>query len=166
MASIEFPGSCLIDTTFVIHLVNPRLEYHANALTYFQALQTNRTALYLPTLVMAEYAVKGGTDGVLAVLATLGAQVCGFDMAAALRYGELAQQHRTIFNAPTPEKERSIVDLMLVAIADTQGIESIVTTDRHIAGALRNGTQVGVIDLKNPPESMLPLWRQSENGGE
>jgi predicted nucleic acid-binding protein len=161
VAPSDFPASGLIDTTFVIHLVNPKAEYHAHALRYFQALQVNQTKLFLPTLVMAEYAVKGGRDGVSAVLATLGAQVCGFDLVAALRYGELAQQHPTIFRVPTPEKERSIVDLMLVAIADTLNIESIVTTDKHICGPLRAGTPVQALDIKVPIEQLSPLWRES-----
>ncbi len=112
---------------------------------------------------MAEYAVKAGTEGVGAILATLTAQVCGFDMAAALRYGELTKKHPTIFSVPTPEKERTIIDLMLVAIADTLDIASIITTDKHVIGAFRVGTQVGAIDIKQPPESLLPLWSQSEN---
>ena len=162
MASIEFPASCLIDTTFVVHLVSPNAEFHANALSYFQALQGNQVRLYLPTLVMAEYAVKGGTDGVSAILGTLNAQVCGFDMAAALRYGELSKQHPTIFNVPTPEKERSVIDLMLVAIAETLNIESIITTDKHICGPLLRGTRITALDLKKPIENMSPLWRESE----
>lgn len=163
MASADIPESCLIDTTFIIHLVNPKGEFHAHALSYFQALQGNRTRLYLPTLVMAEYAVKGGAEGVSNILGTLNAQVCGFDMAAALRYGELAGKHPTIFKVATPDKERSVVDLMLVAIAETLNLASIITTDKNICGQFLRGTQVQALDIKNPIEHRSPLWRASQD---
>lgn len=159
MAQIELPGTCLVDTTFLVHLASPKSEFHANAMAYAQALQAHQTRFYLPTLVMAEYAVKAGSDGVSAVLGVLSAQVCGFDMRAALKYAELAQNHRPIFNVPVPEKERSIVDLMLVAIADTMSLESIITTDRNICGQFLNGTSTTALDIRKPITDLLPLWR-------
>jgi hypothetical protein len=42
VAPTDFPVSGLIDTTFVIHLVNPKADYHAHALRYFQVLQVKK----------------------------------------------------------------------------------------------------------------------------
>lgn len=159
---IELPSSCLVDTTFLIHLVNAKAEYHANALAYFQALQANQTHFYLPTLVMAEFAVKRKAEGVAAVLSTLNAQVCGFDMSAALGYGKLTERHPTIFNVSVPEKERSVIDLMLVAICESLGIESIITTDKNLCGSFLRDTRINGLDIKRPITELYPLYRQND----
>lgn len=161
MTSINLPATCLVDTTYLINLVQPKAPFHANALAFTQALQGNQTRFHLPTLVMAEYAVGAGSSGVGAILSTLSATVCGFDMAAALRYGELTGQPPSIFNAQVPEKERSVVDLMLIAIADTMSLESIITSDKNICGQFLKGTSIQPLDIRSPIASMYPLWKDA-----
>ncbi|MDO4245341.1 MAG: hypothetical protein Q4C89_04915 [Deinococcus sp.] len=162
MTTIELPVSCLIDTTYLVHLMNPKAEHHAHAFAYTQALQAGRTRFYLPTLVMAEYAVRGKREGVEAILGGLNPEICGFDMSAALRYAELTQLHPTIFKVPVPEKERSVIDLMLVAIADTLGVESVITCDKNICGQFRAGTSLTALDIRKPITELFPLWHTEE----
>jgi hypothetical protein len=115
--------------------------------------------------VIAEYAMKAGRDGVGKVLAFLDARVCGFDMAAAISYGELSKQHTDIFNVSVPEKERMIIDLMLVAIADNMGIESVISSDKHLCGRFLSGTSQKIqgLDIKKSIAEMYPLWSSDQN---
>jgi len=165
LTRIEFPATCLVDTTALIHLASPKQQYHSNALEYFQAMQAQQTKFYLSTLVIAEYGFKGGRDGVASVLASLSARVCGFDMEAAFRYGTLAKQHPGIFQMTTPEKERVVIDLMLVATADYMGLESIISSDTNLCGPFLKGTSRAILglDIKKPITGMYPLWSSEES---
>jgi len=51
--------SVLLDTSFCIRLGKPSDPLHQNALDYFQYFLENKVELYLSSIVIAEYSVKG-----------------------------------------------------------------------------------------------------------
>lgn len=51
--------SVLLDTSFCIRLGRPSDPLHQNALDYFQYFLENKVELYLSSIVIAEYSVKG-----------------------------------------------------------------------------------------------------------
>lgn len=50
-----------LDTSFFIRLLNPKETDHQNALTYFRRFTTEGVELYLSSIVVAEYGIKGNT---------------------------------------------------------------------------------------------------------
>lgn len=51
-----------LDTSFFIRLLNPKESDHQNALTYFRRFTNEKVKLYLSSIVVAEYGIRGNTS--------------------------------------------------------------------------------------------------------
>ena len=147
MTEIKIPKSVLVDTTFLINLTSKKKDNYSNARDYLLELQAVRTIFYLSALVIAEFSVKGDIDNVLALLQP---QTISFDSRDAKEYSRLVRLHPGVFNFKTPEKERVIVDLMLVSQASVRQIEAVIAEDTALCSLYTTGTVVQGIDIKTP----------------
>ena len=53
----------MLDTSFLIRLLKEDDPLHTNAKSYYQYLLENNFVLYVSTVAVAEYCVKGELDG-------------------------------------------------------------------------------------------------------
>lgn len=54
--------SVLLDTSFMIRLLSESDKLHQNALDYFKYFLANRTPIYISTIAIAEYCVRGDIE--------------------------------------------------------------------------------------------------------
>ena len=62
MSSKEQPRIAMLDTSFLIRLLKEDEPLHSSAKTYFQYFLENDFVLYVSTVAIAEYCVKGSID--------------------------------------------------------------------------------------------------------
>lgn len=80
------PYSVLLDTSFLIRLLNEADSLHANAVNYFQYFLEQGIALKVSTISIAEYCVRGKVDE----LPLKNLQIIPFNIDHAQRTGEFA----------------------------------------------------------------------------
>lgn len=78
--------SVLLDTSFLIRLLNAEDELHENAVGYFRYFLENKIILKVSTITIAEYCVRGKTDE----LPLRNIQIIPFNLDHAKRTGEFA----------------------------------------------------------------------------
>ena len=62
MSSKEQPKVAMLDTSFLIRLLKEDDPLHSSAKTYFQYFLENKFVLFVSTVAVAEYCVKGKLD--------------------------------------------------------------------------------------------------------
>ena len=123
-------GSCmmtafLLDTSFLITLVDDRRIWHLVARQYFENALASGAVMYVSTLALAEFSIKQAvTDLPLHTL-----RVLPFNIDHAIAAGPLASN---LMPARDPGDERGTVrtDLNLIAQANAERIPYILTEDR------------------------------------
>ncbi len=116
----------MLDTSFLITLVDDRRPQHPVARKYFEHALVRGATLYVSTLVLAEFAIKQAvTDLPLHAF-----RVLPFNIDHAIAAGPLAFK---LMPARDPGEERATVrtDLNLIAQADSEQIPYILTEDRR-----------------------------------
>jgi len=117
----------LLDTSFFVRLLNELDAFHQHALDYYQHFLENDYTLYVSTISIAEYCVKGEIDE----LPLMDIRVLPFNIKHATRSGEFARiifANKQTLNLPN----RLIIpnDTKLFSQADVdEQIESFVTAD-------------------------------------
>jgi predicted nucleic acid-binding protein len=117
----------LLDTSFLIRLLNERDALHENAKEYFRYFLTQKIILKCSTISIAEYCVKGKYTE----LPLRNLQILPFNFNHAVRAGELMAILKSKKTAPTTA-ERAVVinDIKLFAQADCEkDIDGFVTSD-------------------------------------
>lgn len=149
----------LVDTSFVIRLLKPDDALHGNARSWFKELLDRNVPMYLSTIVIAEWCVKGAFDE----LPLRNMRVLPFNVDHARRAGPLMDVLLRVREQGERE-ERNIVlnDVKLLAQAEaTAGISHILTKDggyaRRIASLGKEGQVVStqVLDLNVPMAESL-----------
>jgi predicted nucleic acid-binding protein len=117
----------LLDTNFLIRLLNERDPLHENAKGYFRYFLTQKTILKCSTISIAEYCVKGK----YIELPLRNLQILPFNFNHAVRAGEIYAA--ILSNKGIPEgSQRAVVinDIKLFALADSENeIEGYITSD-------------------------------------
>jgi len=116
----------LLDTSFLITLVDDSRPGHVVARKYFEHALASGATMYVSTLALAEFAIKQAiTDLPLGAL-----RVLPFNIDHATAAGRLAS---ILMPVRDPGDERATVrnDLNLIAQADTERIPYILTEDRR-----------------------------------
>lgn len=62
MANNSTAGGVLLDTSFFLHFLKPQAPLQPHADRYFRYLLQQNWPMYLSTVVIAEYCVKGRLD--------------------------------------------------------------------------------------------------------
>ena len=159
---VELPKNCLVDTVYISALGNRKDYRHQSAHSYHIALQANQTRFYLPSFAIGELlAAQIDDSGLTALLGLLQPKILAYDATAAKKYAELTKLHPGFFRGPRDEKNRRIVDLMVVAMADVNGIESIISQDKHMCSTFLKGTNIEGLDFDVPLSDRYPLYRQT-----
>lgn len=145
-------NAVLLDTSFLIHLLNEDAEFHAQALDYFKYYLQKKVIMKISTVTIGEYCVRGDISD----LPIKHLQVLTFDVLASQK---AAQYARIIFDANRQAKDkliRSVIkdDVKLFAHADLDvNISGFVTSDiktkkayHHLMGSVHPRFQI--IDIQ------------------
>lgn len=148
----------LLDTSFCIRLLKADDEYHQNAVDYFQYFSEEGYELYLSTIVVSEYSVKGDPNHLLALKAF---KILPFDYKDAKTSGEF---FRILLKTRKGwEQHRQVVvnDCKLIAQIHNRGIDAYVTRDKKsrnkIVGRIKAEVKLNVefIDFSVPLKQYL-----------
>ena len=121
------PRGILLDSSFLMRLLNDEDQLHDNALRYFRYFLENGFVLKCSTIAVAEYCVRGQADE----LPMANLKILPFNFDHAIRAGELAQHvfaHKNQLNLPN----RTIIpnDSKLFAQADVDTeVSDFATSD-------------------------------------
>lgn len=145
MTTTKLPSSALLDTTFLVSLTSDKHQSYHNARDYLLNLQANKTVFYLSSLVAAEFGIKGDLRNAIALTSP---RLISFDQKDAASYSLAAKRHPGVFNFKAPEKERVVIDLMLIAQAEARKIAAIISEDTAMCSIYLKGTPVVGLDIK------------------
>lgn len=149
----------LVDTSFLGNLMFDQAEFNENALRYFFLLQQHKSRFYIPSLVAAEYSLRGNVG---VVINALSARVISFGLVEAEGYAHHTNQFDWIPKKMSRAQKRdAVIDLMLISQAITHRMDIIVTADKGLCNRVPLGSKFEVFDITQPPESISPLWRQA-----
>lgn len=149
----------LVDTSLVIRLLKSDDELHPNARAWFKELLDRKVAMYLSTIVIAEWCVKGNFDE----LPVRNLRVLPFNVDHARRAGPLMGVLLKARESAGPE-DRNVVlnDVKLLAQAEaSSGISHILTKDGGYAKRIERLKAEGhvittqVLDLNVPMAQVL-----------
>lgn len=152
--------SVLLDTSFLIRLLNDEDPLHKNALGYFKYFLDNDYSLKISTISIAEYCVKGEIDE----LPLRNLQIIPFNLEHGVKTGEFAE---IIFKSKgkVPIEPRTIIpnDSKLFAQADMdKSVTHFVTSDKRTLGVLsilKKSTKprFDIIDIHTPYTEVFGL---------
>ena len=120
-------GGVLLDTSFFMHLLDSNKEWNQHARLYMQFFMNNSWKMYLSTIVIAEWCVRGSIDEL--PLANL--EIVPFNVSHGTRAGDFTRVALVNRQGNSPG-ERTIVknDTKLFAQADlTKGVTHYLTSD-------------------------------------
>lgn len=154
MSSKERPKIAMLDTSFLIRLLKEDEPLHVSAKAYFQYFLENDYVLYVSTVAIAEYCVKGDIDQ----LPFECIRIIPFNQDHAVIAGRFAD---TLYQAKdkgqyTPDQRLIISnDTKIFAQASAIGALYFVTSDTksHKAMdllAIGNGFSVTHVDIHDP----------------
>ena len=158
----------LIDTSFLIRLLATDDALYKNANEYFKYCLNQKITMWISTIAIAEFTVKGNVDD----LPIINFKVLPFNYQEAKRAGELA---RIIFdkrkNNEIELKDRAIIpnDVKLFAQADvSKNIEYYLSSDEEsfkIYNISKDETDINFhfISLKTPIIESILLEESTEN---
>ena len=148
-------SSVLLDTSFLIRLLNDEDKLHNNAKGYFKHFLENEIVLKVSTITIAEYCVLGNLED----LPLRNIQILPFNLDHATRTGEFARIIFTNNNVSIEKLQpRAIIpnDSKLFAQADLDPtITHFVTSDKRSQKSLKNlksgiHTHFEIIDISTP----------------
>ena len=157
MSNKEQPQIAMLDTSFLIRLLKEDEPLHKYAKAYFQYFLENKFVLYVSTVAVAEYCVKGNLDQ----LPFECVRVVPFNLDHAEKAGSFA---RTLYNAKnkgdySPEQrliipndtkifaQASAIDALYFVTADTEAFKAIDLL------AKENALSFAHVDIHDPISS-------------
>ena len=151
---LENVQGVLLDTSFILRLVQPEDPLYPNVQSWFQELLARKVPMYLSTIAIAEYCVKGNVDE----LPLPNMRILPFNVDHARRAGPLSGALLAL-RARGVSDERAVVlnDVKLLAQAEaTNGISHILTKDGGFSTRIAQLNGAGhvlrtqVLDLNTP----------------
>lgn len=154
MSNKEQPKIAMLDTSFLIRLLKEDEDLHASAKDYFQHFLENNFVLYVSTVAVAEYCVRGELDQ----LPFECVRVVPFNLDHAEKAGDYARiLYQARDNGQYKPEQRLIIpnDTKLFAQASSIGALYFVTADIKASKAMdilakENGFSVTHVDIHNP----------------
>ena len=154
MSNKEQPKIAMLDTSFLIRLLKEDEDLHASAKDYFQHFLENNFVLYVSTVAVAEYCVRGELDQ----LPFECVRVVPFNLDHAEKAGDYARiLYQARDNGQYKPEHRLIIpnDTKLFAQASSIGALYFVTADVKASKAMdilakENGFSVTHVDIHNP----------------
>ena len=152
----------LLDTSFVIRLLKTNDALHPNAKAWFRQLLERRVPMYLSTISIAEYCVKGTFDE----LPLRNVRVLPFNIDHARRAGPFTGALLDQRKQPGGDDDRTVVinDVKLLAQAEVNaGISHFLPKDLRFASRMQALRQAGhvlstsVLDLNVPMAATLGM---------
>lgn len=157
MSNKEQPKVAMLDTSFLIRLLKEDDSLHASARMYYQYFLENNYVLYVSTVAVAEYCVRGELDQ----LPFECVRVVPFNLDHAEKAGDYAHAlYQARDNGHYKPEQRLIIpnDTKLFAQASAIGALYFVTADTKASQAMdilakENGFSVTHVDIHNPISS-------------
>lgn len=157
MSNKEQPQIAMLDTSFLIRLLKEDDPLHKSAKAYFQYFLESGFVLYVSTVAIAEYCVKGSIDQ----LPFECVRVVPFNLDHAEKAGAFA---RTLYHARNngvyiPDQRLIIPnDTKILAQASAIGALHFVTADTKSSNVMEllareNGLSVTHVDINEPLSS-------------
>lgn len=154
MSNKEKPKVAMLDTSFLIRLLKEDDSLHASAKVYYQYFLENNYVLYVSTVAVAEYCVRGELDQ----LPFECVRVVPFNLDHAEKAGDYAHTlYQARNNGQYKPEQRLIIpnDTKLFAQASALGALYFVTADTKASKAMdilvkENGFSVTHVDIHNP----------------
>ncbi len=118
----------LLDTNFVINLVNKDFALHQLAVDYFKYFLDNKITMFLSTIVVGEFCVKGSFDS----LPTRSSRLLSYNLPhskVAGRFANVLYNNNQIREIPGGRKLISN-DVKLLAQTSFESIDYFVSSDR------------------------------------
>lgn len=154
MSSKELPKVAMLDTSFLIRLLKEDDPLHTSAKTYYQYFLENKFVLFVSTVAVAEYCVKGELDQ----LPFECVRVVPFNLDHAEKAGDFAH---TLYQARDKgqytTEQRLIIpnDTKIFAQASSIGALYFVTADTKASNAMailaqERGFSVAHLDIHEP----------------
>lgn len=157
MSNKEQPKIAMLDTSFLIRLLKEDEPLHKNAKAYFQHFLENSFVLYVSTVAVAEYCVKGTLDQ----LPFECVRVIPFNLDHAAKAGSYAcTLYRAKEKGTYAPEQRLIIpnDTKILAQASAIGALYFVTADTKARKTMdllakENGLFVVHVDIHDPLSS-------------
>ena len=154
MNNKEQPKVAMLDTSFLIRLLKKDDPLHTSAKTYFQYFLENRFSLYVSTVAIAEYCVKGKLEQ----LPFEYVRVVSFNIDHAEKAGSFAHVlYQAKDKGQYSPDQRLIIpnDTKLFAQASAIGALYFVTADTKASNAIsilakESGLSVTHVDIHEP----------------
>lgn len=154
MSSKEQPKVAMLDTSFLIRLLKEDDSLHASAKMYYKYFLENKFVLFVSTVAVAEYCVKGELDQ----LPFECVRVVPFNLDHAEKAGDFAH---TLYHARdkgqySPEQRLIIPnDTKIFAQASSIGALYFVTADTKASNAMailakERGFSIAHVDIHDP----------------
>lgn len=149
----------MVDTSFLGNLMVDNATFNGNALKYFLLLQQQKAVFYIPTIVVAEYSMKGDIG---VVVNALSARIESFDLLEAREYARNSEKYNWFPKKMSRAQKRdAVVDLMLISQAITSRMDIFITADQGLCNRVPPEVKLTVLNIMRPPEFSTPLWLQS-----
>lgn len=135
----------LLDTCFVINLLNEGCKYHKEAYDFFIRLSSDTDViLKMSTIAIAEYAIKGD-----AALLPPNLQRLAFNYTHAISSGRLGQSYKQCL-AVAKDSHRAIVlnDVKMFAQAEVESITYFITADHKLRKVYDELYRRGLVSFK------------------
>ncbi len=151
----------LLDTSFILRLVKPQDPLHGNTQAWFRELLGRKVPMYLSTIAIAEYCVRGEVSE----LPLPNLRILPFNMDHAMRAGPFASTLLQLRKRDGAD-DRTVVlnDVTLLAQAEVQiGISHFLTKDQRFTARMSTLREQGhvlrtaVLDLNRPMAEVLGL---------
>ena len=154
MSNKEQPKVAMLDTSFLIRLLKEDDSLHASAKVYYQHFLENNYVLFVSTVAVAEYCVRGELDQ----LPFECVRVVPFNLDHAEKAGDYAHTlYQARDNGQYLPEQRLIIpnDTKLFAQASSIGALYFVTADVKASKAMdilakEKGFSVTHVDIHNP----------------
>lgn len=125
----------LVDTSYLVALIDPRDALHERALELARKLRTDEALLLTGDVVILElcgYFARGPLHGEAALWVdslrhASGWEIVGVEPRLLRRAEERYRRHS--------DKAWSLVDCFLMVVLDERGLEDVATSDHHFEGA-------------------------------
>ena len=149
------PDAVLLDTSFLINLLNVDAPFHQNVRSYYENFLIEKNVLKISTIAIAEYCIKGSVDE----LPLQNVQIVPFNFFHAKRTGEFA---KILFEMRRKKQivveNRTIIpnDSKLFAQADLdEDIIYFATTDSNctkLHNSLKENLEIkfNILDINKP----------------
>lgn len=147
-----FPRKILVDTNFLISLVNANEIYHQNAKEYFKQILEDEATLWISAIVWSEFSKN--RDAIFPIMENF--KFIAFQVNDAEKVWEIFDIQFYKEKGSSPEKICLKDDFKITAQAIARDFDAIITSDNDFAKILKDHeSKIQIIDFKKSSKEFL-----------